>query len=164
MNAEYVVQALNARWITKDRFSAACPVHGGRSKTALKGRVLPDRIVLNDFGGCDTAEILKAAGLTWSDLFDGPTRQDSAADRKRRAVEGLRRWRADEMLRCGQELRRRDMRRLTIGAAVRAGTMTEVDAWNSLELIYCGYSELEYRFEVLRTETDRDALEMYRNG
>jgi hypothetical protein len=163
VNAEYVVQALNARWITKDRFSAACPLHAGRSKTSLKGRILTDRIVLHDFGGCDTAEILKAVGLTWNDLFDGPTRHDPVVHR-RCAAEGFRVWRADETLRCGTELRRRDMRALATTAAIQAATITEEDAWNALELAYRGYSELEYRFEVLRTGTDHDALEMYRNG
>ena len=42
--------------------------------------------------------------------------------------------------------------------------MTEDEAWEKLAPLYAGCSELEHRFHVLRTGTDRDALEEYRNG
>lgn len=54
------------RWIAK------CPAHEDRSPS-LSVRELEDgRVLVNDFGGCDTESVLSALGLTMADLFERP--------------------------------------------------------------------------------------------
>lgn len=62
------VKAGNAvgRWI------ARCPAHEDRSPSMTIRLVDDGRILLHDFGGCDTGAILGALGLTFSDLFPEP--------------------------------------------------------------------------------------------
>jgi hypothetical protein len=52
-----------------DRWMACCPAH--QDKTAsLSIKELPDgRILVKDFGGCDTSEVLAAIGLTFADIM-----------------------------------------------------------------------------------------------
>lgn len=59
------------------RWLACCPAHEDRSPS-LSIRELDDgRVLLHDFGGCDTGSVLGALGLSLADLF--PT--DLAAKR-----------------------------------------------------------------------------------
>ena len=54
------------------RWLAQCPAHGDRSPS-LSIRELDDgRVLLHDFGGCDTQAVLEALGLTLADLFERP--------------------------------------------------------------------------------------------
>jgi hypothetical protein len=53
------------RWITR------CPAHEDRSPS-LSIRDIDDRVLLHDFGGCDTSAVLAALGLSLSDLFEKP--------------------------------------------------------------------------------------------
>ncbi len=53
------------RWITR------CPAHEDRSPS-LSIREIDDRVLLHDFGGCDTSAVLAALGLSLADLFDKP--------------------------------------------------------------------------------------------
>lgn len=51
------------------RWMARCPSHED-ARASLSIRALPDeRILLHCFGGCDTQAVLRAVGLTFSDLF-----------------------------------------------------------------------------------------------
>jgi hypothetical protein len=60
---ERVRQAGPGRWI------ARCPAHEDKGPS-LSIRELDDgRVLLNDFGGCETSDVLAAVGLTFSDLF-----------------------------------------------------------------------------------------------
>ena len=156
MSADLVVHTLNAKWITEDRFVFECPAHESKSRNSGKGFVLPDRIVIKDFGGCETKDILKAAGLTWAHLFidtNIPTSERKQIERKRRAAEGLKNWHQSELQRIAGDLRLRDVLILMIYDTVRNGTLSEDEAIQSLEYEYCGYSELEYRFDrLLRNE------------
>lgn len=55
-----------------DRWIARCPAHQDR-RPSLTLRALPDgRILMQDFGGCETADVLSAIGLSFSDLFPEP--------------------------------------------------------------------------------------------
>lgn len=55
-----------ARWL------APCPAHEDRSPS-LSIRELPDgRVLLHDFGGCDTGAVLAAVGLEMAVLFSEP--------------------------------------------------------------------------------------------
>jgi hypothetical protein len=48
-----------------------CPAHPDSSES-LSVRRARDRWLIHCFAGCQPAEILRAGGLTWSDLFDAP--------------------------------------------------------------------------------------------
>lgn len=56
----------------RDQWIARCPAHDDR-RPSLSLRWLENRWLLHDFGGCEPGEILEALGLTFPDLFDGPT-------------------------------------------------------------------------------------------
>jgi hypothetical protein len=62
---------------------AKCPAHEDRS-ASLSVRELDDgRILLNDFGGCETADVLAVVGLRLSDLFSEPLAHHIAPTRDR---------------------------------------------------------------------------------
>jgi len=48
-----------------------CPAHEDKSPS-LSIREVDDRVLLHDFGGCDTGRVLPALGLSLADLFDKP--------------------------------------------------------------------------------------------
>ena len=52
----------------QDRWIAKCPAHDDKSPS-LAIREVDDRILLHDFAGCSTYEIVSAMGLELSDLF-----------------------------------------------------------------------------------------------
>ena len=61
-----------ARQTGPGRWIACCPAHTDRSPS-LSIRELDDgRVLLYDFGGCDTESVLAALGLTVGDLFAKP--------------------------------------------------------------------------------------------
>ena len=54
------------------RWLAQCPGHQDKSPS-LSIRELDDgRVLIHDFGGCDTQAVLEALGLTLADLFEKP--------------------------------------------------------------------------------------------
>ena len=63
---ERVRQTGPARWI------ACCPAHEDRSPSLSIREADDGRVLLHDFGECDTTDILSALGLTLRDLFDKP--------------------------------------------------------------------------------------------
>jgi hypothetical protein len=61
---------------------AACPCHESKSRSSLAIRELEDgRVLLHDFGGCPTEEILATVGLELDVLF--PERVDDQTRRPR---------------------------------------------------------------------------------
>jgi hypothetical protein len=53
-----------------DKWQACCPAHDSKSHASLAIRLLDDgRIVLHDFGGCSTGEVLQSIGMDFADLF-----------------------------------------------------------------------------------------------
>jgi hypothetical protein len=63
---ERVKQTAPGRWL------ARCPAHEDHSPS-LSVRELDDgRLLLYDFGGCETGAVLAALGLTLADLFEKP--------------------------------------------------------------------------------------------
>ena len=71
MNPDHVIDALHGRRTGADRFVFPCPLRKSKSRSSGKGRVLADRILIKDFDGCPTAEVLRAAGLSFNDLSEG---------------------------------------------------------------------------------------------
>lgn len=55
-----------------DRWIASCPAHEDRSPSLSVRETGDGRVLVHDFGGCDTSAVLAALGLTMSDLFDEP--------------------------------------------------------------------------------------------
>jgi hypothetical protein len=70
MSAAVLLERLTGvRQTGPGKWQARCPAHEDRSPS-LSVRELPDgRVLLHDFGGCDTADVLAAAGLRMADLF-----------------------------------------------------------------------------------------------
>lgn len=61
-----VKQTAPSRWL------ARCPAHEDRAPS-LSIRELDDgRVLLYDFGGCETGDVVAALGLTLADLFEKP--------------------------------------------------------------------------------------------
>lgn len=54
------------------RWIACCPAHEDKSPSLSIREMDDGRVLLYDFGGCDTQAVLDAMGLTLGDLFDGP--------------------------------------------------------------------------------------------
>jgi hypothetical protein len=57
------VRGRNGAWMAK------CPAHADGSPSLSIKYLADGRILLHDFGGCDTGDVLAAVGLTVSDLF-----------------------------------------------------------------------------------------------
>jgi predicted P-loop ATPase len=52
------------------RYCAKCPVHQGSHKDSLSVCEVEDgKVLLKCFGGCETADVLRALGLEWKELF-----------------------------------------------------------------------------------------------
>jgi hypothetical protein len=54
------------RWIAK------CPSHEDHSPSSSIRELDDGRLLIYDFGGCDTEAVLAAVGLTFNDLFERP--------------------------------------------------------------------------------------------
>lgn len=72
MSAETLLARLErVRSSGPGKWRACCPVHGGKSLTlAIAER--DGRVLLHCFAGCGTDAVLRALGLTLSDLFERP--------------------------------------------------------------------------------------------
>jgi hypothetical protein len=155
------------RAIGDDRFIACCPAHDDRSPS-LSGVQRGGKLLLRCHAGCTVAAILQAMGLNWCALFaDGGNHHhhnNHHLDSKKKIESNFRKWRQSESRRLGEELRCRDIAILSIDDAVVAGTLSEGLAMERLAQVYDRYSELEYQCDVLVKGTDREALEIYRNG
>lgn len=82
-----VKQTGPGRWI------ARCPAHEDR-RPSMSIRELDDgRVLIHDFSGCSTSDVLAAVGLTLEDLF--PERQGGYSGAKEQ-----RPWYAIDVLRC----------------------------------------------------------------
>ena len=146
-----LVSATGARRVRDGEYRGRCPVHGGRSRTSLSLKLAWDRVLVYCHAGCRYADILAAVGLS-SDGLGNPN--VNVHERLKHLAEVAReRQRGSELHRVGEELRRRDQRRIAITEAVRSGAMTEEQAWNELDdVIYRGYSELKWKFDRLLGE------------
>ena len=54
------------------RWIARCPAHQDRSPSLSIRETADGRVLLHDFGGCPTGDVLAALGLELRDLFDRP--------------------------------------------------------------------------------------------
>jgi len=72
----------NLKQTRPDEWRSRCPAHEGRSRS-LAIKYVDSRLLIHCFAGCDKDEIVEAAGMVMSDLFD-KTPDSSPADRKDR--------------------------------------------------------------------------------
>lgn len=70
MGADALLERLQGvRRTGEGRWLARCPAHDD-GRASLSVRELPEgRVLVHDFGGCTTDDVLAAAGLDWSALF-----------------------------------------------------------------------------------------------
>jgi hypothetical protein len=140
-----------------------CPAHPDRNPS-LSAWHTDGKLVVHCFAGCSVEDIVHALGLTLADLFDEHLSEpDPLAEYRRRAVDGFKQWRDCTLNRIGHELRLRDELVRLIEEQVRLELLTEEQAWEYLEPLLTGYSELDHKFEILRCGTDAEALEVYRS-
>ena len=72
MSADLLLARLDhVRKTGAGRWIARCPAHDDRAPS-LSIREIDGRVLLHDFGGCETRDVLAALGLHMSDLFDKP--------------------------------------------------------------------------------------------
>lgn len=72
---------------------ACCPCHDSTSKSSLAIRELADgRVLIHDFGGCATEDVLGAVGLDFGDLFPEriDTDREAFGDRRYRSRQAQR--------------------------------------------------------------------------
>ena len=67
--------------IGNDRYTAICPAHDDRSPS-LAIKDANDRLLLHCFCGCETADVLSAIGLTFSDIMPSQNKGNFKKDRK----------------------------------------------------------------------------------
>lgn len=60
------------RQTSPGRWLARCPAHEDRSPSLRITELADGRVLMHDFAGCQTADVLAALGLEFSDLFDKP--------------------------------------------------------------------------------------------
>lgn len=66
------------------RWSACCPAHDDKSPSLTIRELEDGRILIHDFAGCSTADVLAAVGLEFSDLYPERLPADPHAKPERR--------------------------------------------------------------------------------
>jgi len=146
-----------------DKWTARCPAHDDGTPS-LAITYTNGRLLLKCWAGCSINAIVWALGLNLAHLFDDSGPQSIAERKTRRAVNGFRAWRENATSEIGAELRSRDMVAAAASTALEMGTITEEQFGEIVSGAYRRYSELEHDFEILRTGTDAEALEVYRDA
>lgn len=73
MSAETLLNRLNnVRQTAPCRWLARCPAHEDRSPSLSVRELNDGRVLMHDFGGCETEAVLAAIDLTLGDLFTRP--------------------------------------------------------------------------------------------
>jgi len=63
------------------QYQCLCPSHD--DKTASLGiKFDGDKVVINCFGGCETGDVIQAAGLSWSDIMPNSVDNDYKPNRR----------------------------------------------------------------------------------
>ena len=84
MGADALLPRLDRVRRTGDRrWIACCPAHDDRRPSLTIREADDGRVLLCCFGGCQTADVLDALGLSWSDLFPPRGRTDPPSRRRR---------------------------------------------------------------------------------
>lgn len=78
MTASALASMLHARKIGKGRWMTRCPAHPDKKPSLAIAEGKQGILIRCMSHGCDTRDVLKALGLEWRDLFDGPRRMTPA--------------------------------------------------------------------------------------
>ncbi len=85
MSAVTLIERLEGvRQTAPDRWLAKCPGHDDRVPSLSVRELQDGTLLLHDFGGCDTANVLTALGMSWMDLYPEPPRGNRYEWRKPR--------------------------------------------------------------------------------
>lgn len=103
------------------RWIAACPAHKDRSPSLSIRETDDGRILLHDFGGCTTGDVLASLGLGLSDLFDKPLEHYSRPYKSRVPA-------GDVLVLVSHEI---DVAMILLGEAVDGKSIGE-DSWQRL--------------------------------
>jgi len=96
MTTEELLSCLESVRRSGRGWMARCPAHADRTPSLSITAGDDGRILLHDFGGCPTAEIVKALGLAISDLFQSQNLPPQLIrDAKRQRVQKLRQREAE---------------------------------------------------------------------
>lgn len=88
MTVEQIAEKFNGRAAGQGRWKGKCPSHNGRTFTSLSiASGENGRTLVHCFGGCDTASILAAVGLSFSDLFEHQNTPRPPASAELRSVQ-----------------------------------------------------------------------------
>jgi hypothetical protein len=87
MTAEAFAMLVPARSAGRGRWVGRCPAHPDRSPSLSITGGRDGRVLLRCFAGCESASVLKAMGLSWSDVFNGPALSAAHLARARRLRE-----------------------------------------------------------------------------
>lgn len=140
--------------IGDDRYQACCPAHDD-SSPSLSLRQAGDRVLVHCHAGCTFQQISDAVGLDPREWFNDteirPERKPAPSLRRIEREVFVNRTAADRarLREIGDELRRRDAKRIEITQAVHQGKISEAEALHWLEPLYSEYAELEHEFTEL---------------
>lgn len=81
--AEPLLQRLDGVQKAGKGWRARCPACGGQSRK-LSITQIDSRVLVHDFGGCKTIEVLEAVGLSWADIL--PPRHWPESPQERREL------------------------------------------------------------------------------
>lgn len=110
MIAEMLANLLHARSAGRSRWLARCPAHNDRSPSLSIREGRDGRTLIRCWAGCGLPDVLQAAGLKMSDLFDGPPPSPAAA--RQAAQEREEREAHEALLRQADRAERNRVRRL----------------------------------------------------
>ena len=85
LKVEDLAKLIHGRRVGRRAWRGQCPVHRGNSLEVKQGK---SSVVIKCWGGCDTADVLAALGLSWADVL-GERRQISPELRERLKEERL---------------------------------------------------------------------------
>ena len=158
MTPEEVARHFNAKPAGPGRWNTRCSAHHPDKNPSLDiGTGDDGRALVICRAGCPTSEVLRAAGLSFRDLF--PDRDQFIADpgleARRREQRTLKTW-ADELgKKLAKELLSRN-RFLTAGEKLLARDPDNQLGWQFLQVAYRGTSELEWIADLLASRDPSD--------
>jgi len=170
MTAAEIARRLGGRKIGDGRWKARCPAHKDSDPSLSITAAGNGRVLLHDFGGCNTADVLAAVGLSFSDLFpesDRLTARQLAraaygtpsmeTDPARRAELLLRDFADREGRRSSNEILLRN-KKISHAERILDGDRHNKTGWKLLAVSYIGLAELEWLTTLLHSRNPRDWL------
>lgn len=144
------------------RWQAECPAHEDRLPSLSLSEGKNGAILLHCHAGCTPKSVLEAVGMEFSDLFAEGKPKPKPIPIKQNAKSGFEAWREKAMMERAVKLRMRDQNVIEAEKALELGLIDEDGFWSTVGLMYRGYSLMEWEFEVLRTGTTVECVEIYR--